>query len=106
MAVAFAGFASLVSIFGQRDTADDYRAVYWRLRTMLIVSLLVAGLAVFPFVPQAYRIAEPLVWRASSVMLLAGVFMMMVTGNRQFRAMRREGLRYGWTIAIDASADW
>ena len=43
VAVAFAGFASLVSILGQRSSPDDLRATSVRMRAMILYSLLVVG---------------------------------------------------------------
>ncbi len=43
VAVAFAGFASLVSILGRRSSRDDPRINAVRMRSMILYSLLVVA---------------------------------------------------------------
>ncbi len=73
VAVAFAGFASLVTILGRRSSQVDPRIVAMRFRGMLTNSLLVVAFSMIPLVLFRYGLRETVVWRLSSVLLaLAG----------------------------------
>jgi hypothetical protein len=70
VAVAFAGFASLVSILG-RGTADaDPRVLSLRMRAMLLTSLLVVGFALVPVILDRYGAGPDRAWTVSSLLLL------------------------------------
>ncbi len=49
VAVAFAGFASLVGVLGQRSSADDPRVIGLRMRGMLLSSLMVVAFSISLF---------------------------------------------------------
>ena len=70
VAVAFAGFASLVGVLGQRSSADDPRVIGLRMRGMLLSSLMVVGFSIFPILLAAYGASPDRIWLASSVVLL------------------------------------
>ncbi|MCH7644545.1 MAG: hypothetical protein IH974_06875 [Myxococcales bacterium] len=73
LAVAFAGFASLVTILGRRSSRADPRIVAMRFRGMLTNSLLVVAFSMIPLVLFRYGLRESVVWRLSSALLaLAG----------------------------------
>ena len=63
VAVAFAGFASLVSVLGQRSSRDDVRVSSIRMRAMVLYSLLVVAFSLLPFVLNRYGLSEVAVWR-------------------------------------------
>ena len=65
LTVAFAGFASLASILGQRFSRDDPRVDAGRLLNMLTVSLSLTLLALFPFLPMLLDWSSRWVWGAS-----------------------------------------
>ena len=70
LAVALAGFASLISVIGRR-TDDRARAIdSFRLRTMLEMALRYAAFALVPLPFLQIAPAEPLVWQASSGLYL------------------------------------
>ena len=70
VAVAFAGFASLVSILG-RGTADaDPRVLSLRMRAMLLTSLLVVGFSFVPVIFDGYGASRDTAWIGSSLLLL------------------------------------
>jgi len=71
VAVAFAGFASLVGILGQRSSADDPRVIAVRMRGMLLSSLMVVGFSIFPILLAGYGASGDLTWTISSLVLLA-----------------------------------
>ena len=73
VAVAFAGFASLVAILGRRSSQVDPRIIALRFRGMLTNSLLVVAFSMIPLVLFRYGLSETVVWRLSSILLaLAG----------------------------------
>ena len=73
VAVAFAGFASLVTILGRRSSQANPRIVAMRFRGMLTNSLLVVAFSMIPLVLFRYGLPETVVWRVSSALLaLAG----------------------------------
>jgi hypothetical protein len=70
VAVAFAGFASLVSILG-RGTADaDPVVLSLRMRAMLISSLLVVGFSLVPVIFDTYGAPPHQAWTGASLMML------------------------------------
>ena len=71
MAVAFAGFASLASVLGERNNLDDRRVDAGRLKNMLVASLATAMLALVPFLPVLFGGTENLVWQTSAIAALA-----------------------------------
>ncbi len=71
VAVAFAGFASLVGVLGQRSSADDPRVIGLRMRGMLLSSLMVVAFSIFPILLTRYGASPDLTWKASSLALFA-----------------------------------
>lgn len=100
VAVTFAGFASLVALFGSRASRDGLHIDGNRLRTMVACSLLVVALALFPFVPYRYGLSEALVWRISSVALLLGGIWLTSRIARDYGAVRAAGIRITLFIRV------
>jgi len=71
VAVAFAGFASLVGVLGQRTSADDPRVIGVRMRGMLLSSLMVVTFSLFPILLAGYGASPDVLWMGSSLALLA-----------------------------------
>ena len=71
LSVAFAGFASLASILGQRFSKDDPRLDAGRLLNMLTVSLALTVLSLVPLLPMLLGWSPRLAWGASGAMGLA-----------------------------------
>jgi hypothetical protein len=69
VAVAFAGFASLVGILGHRISADDPLVLGVRMRAMLLSSLTVVAFSIFPVILDRYGVSSDVVWTASSLVL-------------------------------------
>ena len=67
VAVAFAGFSSLVGILGQRSSLDDPRVLGVRMRAMLLSSLVVVAFSILPVALGRYAATSELVWRSSSL---------------------------------------
>ena len=70
VAVAFAGFASLVSILGRGTSADDPRVLSLRMRAMLLTSLLVVAFSLIPVIMDSYGVQARLTWTVTSLVLL------------------------------------
>jgi hypothetical protein len=72
IAVAFAGFASLVSILGERQSVDHALVLSARMRAMLLSALLVTGFAVLPPAINAYAADPGTTWAIAYPLLLIG----------------------------------
>lgn len=73
VAAAFAGFASLVTILGQRAARDDVRVSSVRMRAMVLYSLLVVAFSLLPFFFNRYGMPEIIVWRMSSLLFAIAI---------------------------------
>ena len=100
VAVTFAGFASLVAMFGSRASRDGLHIDANRLRTMVVCSLLVVALALFPFVPFRYGLSEAAVWRISSGALLLAVIWLALRIARDYNAVRAAGIQLSRFIRV------
>jgi len=65
IAVAFAGFASLVSILGGRSSGEQLLANLVRLRGMLQSAILVLAFSFAPFLPAKFGASAEFSWRAA-----------------------------------------
>ena len=68
VAVAFAGFASLVAILGRRSSKDDPRVLGARMRAMILFSLLAVAFSLLPPVLYRYGLDESATWRVASAL--------------------------------------
>jgi hypothetical protein len=73
LAVAFAGFASLVGVFSQRRTGKIDRDVANPLRVMLDYSLITLFSSLGPFLPMISDTKETVVWQLSSALWIGGI---------------------------------
>ena len=96
VAVAFAGFSSLVGILGQRSSLDDPRVLGVRMRAMLLSSLLVVAFSILPVVMARYGTTPELLWSSSSLMLLVTVGAFCVWVLLSFRSLGRPALTRTW----------
>jgi len=92
VAVAFAGFASLVSILGRGTSADDPRVLSVRMRAMLLTSLLVVGFSLIPVILSGYGVRPRLAWTASSLLLLTATLTYYWWLQRAILTLGRAGL--------------
>lgn len=110
ISVAFAGFASLATIFAQRSGQDDARVDSGRLLNMLTASLLVTGLALIPFVPILLGLGDRWVWGVSGVVGIVGIVATLPATLRRTALMRqRAGFKrvrayVSWALLVAASA--
>ena len=100
ISVAFAGFASLASIFGRRSGRDDARVDSGRLLNMLTTSLTVTGLALVPFVPILLGLPSRWVWGIS------GGFGVVVIGVFGPAVLRRTALMKRYPGFSHARSYW
>ncbi len=77
--VAFAGFASLITLIGRSSEYIDSS----RLLGMVKNSLMVVAFALFPFVPAGFGLSEPTIWRVS------GALFFVVYAAQTYRAWWR-----------------
>jgi hypothetical protein len=70
VAVAFAGFAGLVTVLTQRLTKTQRESDIVRFRDMLLLSLIAAGFSLFPTLPAAFGASEETTWRVSALLFL------------------------------------
>jgi hypothetical protein len=92
VAVAFAGFASLVGILGRGTSAADPRVLSLRMRAMLLTSLLVVGFSLVPVILDGYGAAPHLNWTASTLLLLFAVIVYGWWLQQSIFFLGREGL--------------
>ena len=93
VAVAFAGFASIVAVLGQRSTRDHPRLDASRLRGLLECSLVVVAFSLFPYAATRFFANDPAAWRLSGGLFAAvalGVAFGMLTRRRQFSGFPAE----------------
>jgi hypothetical protein len=78
LAVALAGFASLVAIVGQRQSRDSPAVEALRLRSMLETSLLTGAACLIPLIAAKSDMPLSAVWRGSSGVLMVGIALLFV----------------------------
>jgi len=88
IAVALAGFASIVSVIARRADEHSRVADAHRLRLMLEVALRNAGFAVLPLPFLAWMPADPALWRAGSGLYLVAA---LLHGVIRLRTQRTVG---------------
>ena len=83
LAVAFAGFASLVSIIGSRRGRDAPEIDAGRIRGMLEASLLVAAFAIIPILAHEAGLSILVAWRVSAGLFAVSVSIIVVRQTRR-----------------------
>lgn len=100
VAVAFVGFASLVSVLGSRAGRDNPRIDATRLRIMLFTSLSAISLCFFPVLFFRLGLSPSSTWRLSGVALLMGVGVPSVRNLLDTRSNLEAGVTPGVGITI------
>ena len=90
VAVAFAGFASLVGILGKRTSVDHELVLGTRMRAMLLASLLVVAFALLPPILSWYGRSPGATWGVSNLAFMAAVIAYLIWLARGFAALRRQ----------------
>ena len=103
LAVAFAGFSSIVVVFQHRDPAQWSPAISMRLRAMIEGSLGALYAALLPFALEGLGMQGVVLWRAAS----AGAFLALAIQGavlfRRARALLPQGeLKRGFTFGTAA----
>jgi len=68
IAIAFAGFASLVSILGGRSSGERLVANLLRLRGMLQSAMMVLAFSLAPFLPAKFGVSDDMSWRIAGAL--------------------------------------
>lgn len=92
IAIAFAGFASIVSVLGRRRSSDDPRLDALRLRAMLESALTVVVFALAPFIPNAFGLSEAATWRFAAIAFLIWNGIGLVIFRRRTRALAEQDI--------------
>jgi len=104
ISVAFAGFASIASIFGRRSGHDDARVDSGRLLNMLTTSLTVTGLALLPFVFILMGLRDRWVWGAAGLFGVAAIVSFGPAISRRTARMKKysgfSAARSYWNYAL------
>jgi len=99
LAVAFAGFASLSTAFGDRGRPQETRVDAGRLTNMLVVSLCTAILALAPTIPALFRFSDAVVWRSCAA---AAIVTMLLFAPGVVMRTRRMKLYAGFSPATNS----
>jgi hypothetical protein len=96
IAVAFAGFASLISVIGRGSAADPRRAAFL-LRFTLEIALFVVAFSLIPFLPLKYGVASESAWRFSSLLFAIAS---QIFSFRMTQRYRRSGLEVAVSVKV------
>ena len=98
VSIAFAGFASLVTLLGRRSAGQTLLLDVARLRGMILISLVALAGSLFPFLPYALGASSEAVWRISSgVFFLAAGMISWV----QFQHLRQAGQSRAGSVYVN-----
>lgn len=90
LAVALAGFASLVSVLGQRQDKGSRALDSFRLQAMLEMALRNAAFALIPLPFLQTGASDPTIWR-----ILSGVYLLAMVSHAGFQIYRGHALVWG-----------
>ena len=99
IAVAFAGFASLISVIG-RGASPNPRLAAFQLRFALEVALFVAAFSLIPLIPLEFGLAPESSWRLSSFLFVVASQLVTFTMGRRW--YRSSDLSVGTTVKATA----
>jgi hypothetical protein len=88
LAVAFAGFASIVAILGRRAGRDDPELDGSRIRSMLDTSLLVVAFALIPLLPLEAGLSDQASWRLSAAAFAISGALLLVRMLREVTRLK------------------
>ena len=100
LAVAFAGFASLAGILGQRRSSDSVNVNTVRLQAMLESALVVFVFALLPFLPELFGFSETAAFRIAAVGFVTINLIRLVAFARGFSKFREGGIIMKWTVVV------
>jgi hypothetical protein len=90
LAVAFAGFSSLVGVFSRRRDGRIDRGIVTPLRVMLDYSLITLFSSLIPFLPMAAGATDKVVWQFSSAVWIVGIGLYLYLNRRWLREVYRD----------------
>lgn len=90
VAVAFAGFASVVTVFRRRDDEGWPGQDLIRFQLMITTSLAVVFFALLPFAVHFFEASEHATWAGSSFALASFMIVLMLTAGRRVIALTRD----------------
>jgi hypothetical protein len=102
VAVAVAGFASIVSVLASRSGRDNPGIDATRLRIMLFTSLSAISLCFVPVLAFRFGLSPSSAWRLSGVALLLGAGVPAVRNALDARALREAGVTVSTSIVVTA----
>ena len=106
LAVAFAGFASLVSIIGNRRARDAPKVDAARIRSMLEASLLVAAFSLVPILSHEAGLSVSSSWRVSSAMFATAVTIIVALQTRRTYLVASPGYQLTRSWGVTAASLW
>ena len=106
LAIALAGFASLVAILGRRHGRDNAALDAARLVGMLEYSLLAAAFALLPLVPFHAGLSENSTWRLCAVLFAASGAIHIVFSLRRLSRIPSYPLGRGRGFFVPNSTAW
>ena len=100
ISVAFAGFAGIVGVFGRSALPPEVRV--WRVRTMILTSLLTLCGALLPILLGQFAISVEAVWRSCGLFLAVITFVQLaaVAKSRPAAVPLRPKLRQPMTVIL------
>ena len=107
LAIALAGFASLVTIIGRRQGREDRVLDAIRLRSMLEFSLLTAAFALLPLVPFHAGLSQNSTWRLCAALFAGSGGLYSIYWFRRLSDIADYQVRRPWTflwISLSVSA--
>jgi len=105
VAVAFAGFSAVVSVFDRRAEHDDPRIRHYRVRVMVEYSVCVVIFSFVPYLLNATLGSEELAWRISSLALTIAWSLVGLSASRRARRIHgRSALRAAPVFSALASS--
>jgi hypothetical protein len=106
VAVAVAGFASIVSVLASRSGRDDPGIDTTRLRIMLFTSLSAISLCFVPVLSFRFGLSSDTAWRLCGAALLLGTGVPFVRNLLDVRSVRDAGVTPGAGIIVTALATY
>jgi hypothetical protein len=106
LAVAFAGFSSLIGVFSRRRDGAVDPAVVNRLRVLLDYSLITLFSCLVPFLPIIAGVSEAVVWQFSSAAWVVGTALYVFLNRRWLREIRGDSTYNAKVRRIPFLLDW
>jgi len=106
VAVAFAGFASIVSVLASQAGRDNPGVDATRLRALLYTSLCATFLCFVPVLLFRLGLSPSSAWRLSGIALLLSTGLSAVRNGRDVRTLLNQGVAFGTGIRVTAVATY